>query len=143
MTRQPYPTDLTHEQWLLVEPLIPPAKPGGRRRGADMREVVNAVLHLVRGGHAWRLIPHDFSIHWNTVHQYHRGFVKDGDWTRIHDALREQVRAAEGREPTPSAAVLDSQSVKTTKKGGRRSAATPARRSRAASAICSWTRSGW
>jgi putative transposase len=143
MTRQPYPTDLTDEQWLLVEPLIPPAKPGGRDREADMREVVNAVLHLVRGGHAWRLIPHDFGVHWNTCYQYYRGLVKDGTWTSIHDALRERVRAADGREPTPSAAILDSQTVKTTKKGVRRSATTPARRSRAASATCSSTPSGW
>ena len=128
MPRPPYPTDLTDEQWQLVEPLIPPAKPGGRYREADMREVLNAVLHLVRGGHAWRLIPHDFDVHWNTVYQYYRGLVRDGTWTRIHDLLRERVRAADGREPTPSAAILDSQSVKTTKKGGRRSATTPASR---------------
>ena len=138
MARISYPTDLTDEQWLRVRPFIPPAKRGGRPRGADMHEVLNAVLYLVRAGCAWRLLPHDFGVHWNTAYQYFRRFVREGTWERLHDALRESVRTAAGREPTPSAAVIDSQSVRTTRKGGSRSAATRPRRSRAASAT-SWS----
>ncbi len=117
MNRKPYPTDLTDAQWERIEPLIPPAKPGGRPRSADMREVVNAMLYLTRTGCRWRNLPHEFPP-WGTVHYYYRRFRLDGSWQRIHDTLREQVRIEkEGREATPSAAIIDSQSVKTTEKG--------------------------
>jgi putative transposase len=82
-----------------------------------MREVLNALCYLTRSGCAWRLLPHDFPP-WSTVHDYYRHWRVDGTWQRIHDTLRGEVRAHAGHAPEPSAAILDSQSVKTTEKGG-------------------------
>ena len=115
MARKPYPTDLSDEQWKLVEPLIPAAKTGGRPRTVDMREVVNGIFFVLRSGCAWRLLPHDFPV-WNTVYYYFWYYRREGEWEIIHDSLRDQVRKQEGREVSPSAAILDSQSVKTTEK---------------------------
>jgi putative transposase len=126
MTRQPYPSDLTDRQWRRLEPLIPPAKPGGRPRSADPREVVNAILYVLRNGVVWRALPHDFPP-WKTVYHYFRTWRQDGAWDAIHDALRAQVRLADGRAASPSAAILDSQSVKTTEKGGRAATTRPSR----------------
>jgi putative transposase len=117
MTRARYPTDLTDRQWHHLALHVPPAKPGGRPRGSDEREIVNAILYVLRNGVVWRALPHDYPP-WKTAYHYFRTWRQDGTWEVIHDALREQVRQADGRETTPSAAVLDSQSVKTTEKGG-------------------------
>lgn len=129
-----YPSDLTDQQWARLEPLLPPAKPGGRPRSVDLREVLNALLYLDRTGAQWRALPKDFAP-WPTVWSYFRQWRNDGTWERIHRALREQVRGSGGREPTPSAAIIDSQSVKTSQKGGG-AAMTGARRSRGASVTC-------
>lgn len=140
MARTPYPTDLTDAQWMHIEPLIPDAEPGGRPRSVEMREVVNGILYINRGGCTWRMLPHEFPP-WGTVHYYYRRFRLDGTWEKVHDRLRERVRRKAGRKPTPSAAVIDSQSVKTAEKGGA-AATTRARRSRAGSDISASTRSG-
>ena len=132
MDRNPYPSDLTDEQWKLVEPHIPPAKRGGRPRVVDMREVVNGLLYISRTGCQWRALPHDFPP-WATVAYYYYQFRNNGTSQKMHDALRQDVRIAAGKEPTPSAAIIDSQSVKTTEKRGIVADTTRARRSRAAS----------
>jgi transposase len=133
MPRRPYPSDLSDAQWQALAPLIPAAKPGGRPRRVDMREVVNAILYIARQGAPGRALPHDYPP-WRTVYHYFRAWRLDGTWERVHDALRDRVRVEAGRAASPSAAIIDSQSVRTTEKGGR-AATTPARRSPAASVI--------
>src|SRR4051812_515290 len=134
MIRKPYTTDLTDAQWARIAPLIPPAIPGGRRRTVNVREVVNAILYFVRTGCQWRNLPHEFPP-WGTVHYYYHRWRLDRTWHRVHDVLREQVRTEkEGREATPSAIIIDSQSVKSTAKGGL-TVTTRANKSRVANAI--------
>ena len=108
MKTKSYPSNLTHVEWVLFEPLIPPAKPGGRPRTVCMLEVVNAIFYVL--GCAWRLLPHDFPP-WQTVYGYFRSWRKTGVWEQMNDALRKSVRLEAGQQP--SAAILDSQSVKT------------------------------
>ena len=117
MKRKIYPSDLTNWQWNRLEALLPAAKPGGRPRSVDLREVLNGILYVVRGGCAWRMMPHDLPP-WSTCYDYFRKWRDDGLWGRINDALRDQVRRQAKRKRSPSLAIIDSQSVKTTEQGG-------------------------
>ena len=145
-TRKPYLTDLTDEQWAVLQPLLPRAKPGGRPRKVDMREVLNTILYLNRTGCQWDLLPHDL-LPKSTVYEYFSQWRNDGTWQRLMDALRAAVRQqqAPSHEPTPSAASIDSQSVKPTEQGAS-GAMMAARKSRAANAISasiSWDFCWW
>ena len=116
MSRTLYPTDLTDAQWDHLEPLLPKPKCGTRKGGrpaAALREVVNAIFYHLRGGQAWRLLPHDFPP-WQTVYGYFRGWRDGGVWDRVHARLREDVRVDAGAPPTPQTLRVDSQTVKTT-----------------------------
>lgn len=117
MNRKAYGSDLTDAEWVLLAPFIPPAQPGGRPRTTDMREVLDAIFYILRGGCAWRLLPHEFPK-WQTVYHYMRAWRRAGLWEHIHGLLRERVRILAGREAEPSACVIDSQSIKTTERGG-------------------------
>lgn len=118
-TRKAYPTDLTDEQWAIVEPLLPAAKNryGGRPRTICLREVVNSILYVDRTGCQWDMLPHDL-LPKSSVYDYFAQWRDDGILAAIVDALRTQIRLAEGRDATPSAACIDTQSVKTTEVGG-------------------------
>ena len=117
--RKRYPSDLTDQQWEAIRPLIPPAKPGGRPRAVDMREVLNTLFYKARTGCQWDYLPHDL-LPKSTVRDYFDAWQADGTWQKYLDALRPQVRKAQGREETPRVAYIDSQSVKTTEMGGER-----------------------
>lgn len=137
-TRQAYPSDLTDKQWQRLNPLLPHK----RTAEAKMREYVNGILYVLRTGCSWKMLPHDFPP-FQTVKTYFYKLQRDGTWERINDALRQQVRRAAGREAEPSLMIIDSQSVKTTEKGGR-AATTVAKKSRDANdTLSSIVKGGW
>lgn len=119
MSNPLYPTDLTDSQWHLIKELIPPAKPGGRPRKLDMRQVLNAIFYVVVGGIPWRMLPREYPK-WQSVYHYFRQWRRSGVWQRLHDTVRAQVREQAGRHKHPTAGCLDSQSVKTTQIRGER-----------------------
>lgn len=117
MMRRAYTTDLSDVEWGLIEPHLPVPKAPGRPRLHLLREILDAVLYILRSGRAWRLLPHDFPP-WKTVYHYFRTWRIDGSWERINAAIRERPRVRIGRDPQPSAAIVDSKSVKSTGVGG-------------------------
>ena len=126
-----YPSDLRDAEWTRLEPLIPPARPGGRPPKTDMRAAMNAILYLLRTGCPWRYLPRDTFPPRSTVYNIFRKFQRDGVWEAIWAELHMALRERMGREASPSAAVLDSQSIKSAEKGAAKTtrwASTPARR---------------
>src|SRR5215217_3020654 len=124
MPRRRYPSDLSDAQWARLGPLLPATRPGSRPRAHLLREIIDALRYVLRGGVAWRALPHDY-LPWQTVYHYLRMWRLDGTWERLNDELRELVRERAGRQSQPSAAILDSQSAKTTEKGGRAATTEP------------------
>jgi putative transposase len=117
--RKPYPSDLSDEHWLILQPLLPADPGGGRKRTTDFREVVNAILYVDVNGCVWKGLPHDFPPE-GTVRYYFHQWRRRGLWQRLMDTLRERLRQQEGRQPQPTAAIIDSQSVKGTRTSGTR-----------------------
>ena len=112
-----YPSDMTDAEWALLEPLIPAAKHGGRPRKTDMRAAINAILYLLRTGCPWRYLPRDGFPPRSTVYNIFRNFQKDGVWDAIWDKLHMALREDMEREASPTAAIIDSQSLKSAEKG--------------------------
>jgi putative transposase len=116
--RAAYASDLKDDEWAILAPHIPGAKPGGRPRDVDIREVCNGIFYLLKSGCTWRMLPHDLPA-WETVYWYWDHWKKSGLWNELNDVLRRDLRSAAGRHDEPSAAVIDSQSIKSAEKGGR------------------------
>jgi putative transposase len=142
MKRKPYPTDLTDAQWEVVRCAMPPAKGGktGKPRDFSVREMWNAIFYKVKNGCTWRALPHDFPPH-SAVWQQYRRWRDNGTLERVHEALRSEVRRKAGRESSPSAAVVDSQSVRVAEKRGSAGGTMQARRSQDESAT--WSSIPW
>ena len=114
--RKSYPTDLTDKEWAHIEPLLPVAKTG-RPRTYSHRQMFDAIAYLARTGCSWRMLPHDLPP-WQSIYAYFRKLIDDGVWEQINDDLREQLRVKLNRDAHPSVVIIDSQSTKTTEKGG-------------------------
>jgi putative transposase len=134
--RAAYPSDLTDKEWDLIQHLVPEAKPGGRPEDYPKREVLNGIFYLVRSGCSWRMLPHDLPP-WRIVYHYFRTWRRDGTWALMNDLLRGDGRVASGKQRQPSAGIIDSQSVKTTEKGG--STATTSTKTSTAVNATSWS----
>ena len=144
-----YPSDLSDSEWAILAPLLPPGKSGGRPRRVDLRVILKGIVHVLRSGCQGRLLPREYGP-WSTVYASWRSWRLswrlDGTWERLHTLLRERLRLQIGRQPTPSAAILDSQSVKTTERGGPHGddgAKKLSGRKRHLLVETLWTRSGW
>ena len=141
-SRRGYPSDLSDEQWAVIEALVPAVRSGGRPEKHPRRAIVNAIFYVVRTGCSWRQLPHDFPP-WQTVFWYFKQWRADGTTDRLHDALRDRVRDAAGRDPMASAGIVDAQSVRArTLSGPAAAASMRARKSTAASGTSSSTRWG-
>jgi putative transposase len=137
-SRIPYPTDLSDKEWDLIKHLVPEAKPGGRPEKYPKREILNGIFYILRGGCAWRLLPHDFPP-WQIVYHYCWVWRQVGTWQVMHDLLRGDVRMASGKHRHPSAGIIESQSVKITETGWSTESISPYT-GMAAHVISSWTR---
>lgn len=139
MARETYPSDLNDKEWEILSERLPTRKdPRGRPRKQDLRELLNGIFYLLRTGCSWRMLPHDLPP-WQTIYSQFRAWKQQGHWEEVHRTLREFVRIGMGREPHPSALIIDSQSVKTTEKGGF-AGTTRARKSKAGKDTSSRTR---
>ena len=116
MKRKAYPSDLTDKEWEILKPLLPEPNEGGNRK-YELKEIVNGIYYILRTGSGWRYVPHDLP-HWRAVYGYFRAWRKNGIWQSAHDEVRKNLRECLGKDKEPSAAIVDSQSVKTTEKGG-------------------------
>ena len=141
-TRRPYSTDLSDEQREILRPLVPEARPGGRPPAHQTRELLNAIFYVLRGGCAWRLLPHDF-LPWQTAYHYFRQWRLDGTWETIHTALRERLRLQLGRESLPQAQRSSTPRRRRAPRKEAHEATTEARRSAVESGICSLRRKVW
>ena len=141
MDREPYPSDLNDKEWEILRARLPVKKElRGRPRKQDLRELLNRIFYLLRTGCSWRMLPHDLPP-WETVYSQFRAWKRQGAWEEVHRSLREFVRIGMGREPHPSALIIDSQSVKTTEKGGL-AVTIQGRKSKAGRGTSSWTHKG-
>ena len=123
MTRKVYPSDVTDAEWQIIEPLLPEAQRIGRPRFVDLREIINGIFYVLHEGCTWRALPHDLPP-WQTVYNYFRHWQRLGVWQEVHTQLRTQVRAQMNKTDTPTAGIIDSQSVKTAEKRGKFTATT-------------------